>query len=96
MSLRNVGAASAGNVSARISTADTLVTVLRDSAFFGTIAPSVSAIRHAAYRASALSSAQDGHWVRFTLTANSGANQWVSYFNMMGMGIWRVVKAQKT
>ncbi len=82
ITLQNVGVASATGVSARITTEDSLVTVIVDSAAFGNIQQGGSATIQAAFRIQASGSVENERWVPFTLTATSGGDSWDSYFNL--------------
>ena len=82
MALENVGVAAATGVSATITTEDTLVTIIVDSAVFGNIAQGDTTTLQAAFRVQAAGSVENGHWVPFILTAYSNGSDWTSYFNL--------------
>ena len=82
MTVSNVGVEDASDVVVNISTDDPLVTVVGENVNFGNISQGGTATVDDAFEVTVDCSVEDGHWVAFTLTASSGANNWTSYFNL--------------
>jgi hypothetical protein len=83
LEVENVGNQSISNISCIISTDDTLVTVLRDSAFFGEIQAGTTRLLERAFEIVADTTIDDGHIVQFNLTATDGFSTWPSLFQLV-------------
>jgi len=83
MTVQNVGVNAADNVQVVISSADPLVTILQNTANFGSIAQGGSAALDNAFQVSVSGASADNHIANFTLQASSGASVWDSYFSIL-------------
>lgn len=82
MTVENVGVENASNVTASITSADSLVTILQGTANFGNINQGTTAFVNNAYRVSVNGAVEDGHSIQFTMNAVSGTSTWTSYFSL--------------
>ena len=82
MTLENAGLAGAVNVSSVISSADSLVTIIDSTAFFGDISQSSSATVDNAYTVMVSGAVEDGTVIPFVLNAACGTSSWESYFSL--------------
>jgi hypothetical protein len=80
LTLENVGVAIANGVTATISSADTMITIITNTASFGNIAPGATSTVSHAYTVSLDEGVEDGHALNFSVNAQSGDSTWVSNF----------------
>ena len=80
--LKNVGAASASNISAILSTTNTNVTITDNSANYGTIAIGATSLVNGAFSFTVSSSTPDQDIVTFNLAIADGSNTWNSSFTV--------------
>ncbi|MFN8712396.1 MAG: C25 family cysteine peptidase [Bacteroidota bacterium] len=83
VTLQNIGVASAGNVTAVLSTTDANVTITDNTENYGTMNASATQLQANAYGLSIANNVTDQHIVPFTLTiTDAAANTWTSTFNV--------------
>ncbi len=79
--LVNVGPDNANDITATLSTEDELITITDDNADFGDIAGDFGTASVAgAFAFDVPADVEDGHTVRFMISATDGDSTWVSYF----------------
>ena len=82
VTLNNLGTVDAQNVYATLSSTDTCITIVQDSAQYGTIAASASMAMNAAFELSIADLVSDQHTVPFTLDVSNGTDAWTSTLNI--------------
>ena len=84
VTIENFGLEPALDIFAVISTEDELVTISRDSAYYGAIPAQTALNLSRAFEFSILPEIDDGHPVNFLLTTSDGIQSWESYFTVTG------------
>jgi PKD repeat protein len=82
VSLKNVGIATANNVNATLSTADTYITVTDNTENYGNIAPNETVTKANAFSLNVANNIPDQHTVTFDLVASNGTDNWTSHFSL--------------
>jgi hypothetical protein len=82
LTLHNIGLSASGNLSVVLSTNDSLVTVLQNSANFAPIAPDSFATLNRAFQLQISSTVNDGHPVSLTIDITDGIGHWVNSFSI--------------
>jgi len=81
---KNVGVATANDVTLNISSPDSLLTILDGSEFLGTLAPGAVGHTNRGFTVHASSQLPDEHALACQLTAVSGSSNWNSTFSILG------------
>ncbi|MEA3443358.1 MAG: T9SS type A sorting domain-containing protein, partial [Bacteroidota bacterium] len=82
VTLNNLGNVNANNINAVLSTTDTCITILQDSANYGNIAASSNMNLSAAYELSIAAYFEDQYNVPFTIDVSDGTDTWTSNFSI--------------
>lgn len=82
MTVKNVGVASATNVTVTISTDDPFVTINDNTEFFGNVGPDATVTVANAFAFEAAQDIPDGHVVTFQLNSTDGTDVWESYVSV--------------
>lgn len=80
--LRNLGNVRATNVTATLSSSDTLVNILQGYATFGDIGPLDSAVNSTPYQLLSFNTTPRGHSANFALTIQSAESSWIYHFSI--------------
>ena len=83
MTLENVGIELGDNITAFISSADPLITIIQDEANFGNIPENSTVTVDHAYQVELSPAVVDGQFIPITLTANDGIDTWESNFSII-------------
>ena len=81
MRLKNVGVATATNVSAKLRTTDTYITITDSTETYGTINAGATMMKNDAFTYTVANNIPDGRIVQFSLIATDGTNTWTSNFS---------------
>jgi hypothetical protein len=84
ISLENIGSGDANNVTAELSSSDTLVQITDSSASFGNLPPGDISTAVDGYQLSFSEHATDGHEIWFEVSATDGSSVWTEYFSIEG------------
>jgi hypothetical protein len=80
--LKNVGSATANNVTAKVTTTDPYVTMTDSTETYGTIAANSTLLKTDAFAYTVANNIPDGRVVNFTVTATDGSNVWPGAFSI--------------
>ena len=81
--LKNVGVATATNVTAKLRTTDTYITITDSTETYGTINPGSTMMKNDAFAYTVANNIPDGRVVQFTLLATNGTDTWTSAFSII-------------
>jgi hypothetical protein len=81
--LKNVGVATATNVSAKLRTTDTYITITDSTETYGTINAGATMMKNDAFTYTVANNIPDGRVVQFTLLATNGTDTWTSAFSII-------------
>ncbi len=82
--VKNVGVIQADNVTSTLSTTDTYVTILTNTASFGNIAAGQTSTLPGAFSWTVANDIPDNHQVNFSVSSTNGTDVWMSYFSIKG------------
>ena len=83
ITLQNVGQAIASNVTAKLRTNDTYITITDSTATWGTITNGLSSTQNNAFAFTVANYVPDQHIVHFTIVVTDGSNTWNVSFNVV-------------
>ncbi len=83
LKIKNVGFAQATNVNVKVTTTDSYITMTDSTELYGNINSNDSLLINNAFTYNVANNIPDMRTVQFKVTATSGSNEWISYFDIV-------------